>query len=62
VAGAATRGGLEVVARRCEREKREKEKVGPVTIPTYVRQTDISADEHKRASLRGGRGTLYLLV
>jgi hypothetical protein len=55
VAGAAAAARVEVM---CEREKREKERVGPDTIPTYVRQADTSADEHKRAGLPGGRGAL----
>jgi hypothetical protein len=47
------------VWKRCEgeREKRKKERVGP-GILAYVRQADTSDDEHKRAGLRGGRGTL----
>jgi hypothetical protein len=40
-----------------EREKREKERAGP-GILAYVRQTDTSADEHKRVDLRGGHGAL----
>jgi hypothetical protein len=39
-----------------ETEKQEKERVGPGTIPAYVHQADTSADEHKQAGLRGGRG------
>jgi hypothetical protein len=31
----------------CEREKREKERAGPSTIPAYIRRVDTSADEHK---------------
>jgi hypothetical protein len=30
------------------REKREKERAGPSTIPAYVRRADTSANEHKR--------------
>jgi hypothetical protein len=46
------------VWKRCEREKREKEMAGLGTIPAYVRRADTLANEHKRAGLRGGRGTL----
>jgi hypothetical protein len=46
--------------REREREKQEKERVGPGTIPAYVRRADTSANEHKRVSLRGGRDTLCL--
>jgi hypothetical protein len=38
-----------------EREEQEKERASLGTILTYVCRTDTSADEHKRASLRGGR-------
>jgi hypothetical protein len=41
-----------------EREKRGKERVGPCTIITYVRQADTLADDHKRIGLRGGRDAL----
>jgi hypothetical protein len=45
---------VHVAARgRDAREKREKERAGP-GILTYVHRADRSADEHKRASLRGG--------
>jgi hypothetical protein len=40
--------------KRCEREKREKERAGP-DILAYVHRTDTSADEHKQAALYGGR-------
>jgi hypothetical protein len=50
------RGGL--AAAVVEREKREKERAGSGTIPAYVRRADTSADEHKRAGLCGGCGTL----
>jgi hypothetical protein len=33
--------------KRCEREKREKERAGLGTIPAYVRRADTSANEHK---------------
>jgi hypothetical protein len=60
VAGAAARGDLAAAARmeRCEREKREKERAGPGTIPAYVHRADTSADDHKRVGLRGSRGAL----
>jgi hypothetical protein len=62
VAGAAARGDLAAVVARVEamreREKREKERAGPVTIAAYVHQAYTSADDHKRVGLRGGRGTL----
>jgi hypothetical protein len=62
VAGVAARADLVAAAAcvRCEREKREKERLGPGTIPAYVRQADTSADDHKRVGLRGGRGALCL--
>jgi hypothetical protein len=41
-----------------EIEKQEKKRVGPGTIPAYVRRADTSADEHKPVGLRGGCGTL----
>jgi hypothetical protein len=41
-----------------ERERREKERASPGTIPAYVHRADTSAVEHKRAGLRGGRGAL----
>jgi hypothetical protein len=41
-----------------EREKWEKERAGPGTIPAYVGQADTSADEDKRAGLHGGRDAL----
>jgi hypothetical protein len=53
VTGAAAR----VKAMR-EREKREKERAGAGTIPAYVCRADTSANEYKRAGLRGGRGAL----
>jgi hypothetical protein len=40
-----------------EREKREKERAGPVIL-AYVHWADTSADEHKRVGLRDGRGAL----
>jgi predicted acyl esterase len=42
-----------------EREKREKERAGP-GIHAYVHRADTSADEHKRAGLRGDRDVLCL--
>jgi hypothetical protein len=45
-----------------EREKQEKERVGPGTIPTYVHQADTLADDHKRVGLRGGHGALCSLA
>jgi hypothetical protein len=56
-------GVAEVVARvevmrEREREEREKERVDPSTIPAYIHRANTSANEHKQASLRGGRGTL----
>jgi hypothetical protein len=50
------------VWKRYEREKREKERAGPGTIPTYVHRADTSVDEHKQAGLCGGRDTLCLLA
>jgi hypothetical protein len=43
--------------KRCEREReeQEKERASLGTILTYVCRADTSADEHKRASLHGGR-------
>jgi hypothetical protein len=55
VAGAAAAAHVEAMR---EREMREKERSGPGTLPAYVRWADTSADEHKRAGLRGGRGAL----
>jgi hypothetical protein len=53
---------LAVVATRVEamreREKHEKERAGPGTIPTYVRRANTSADEHKQVGLRNGCGAL----
>jgi hypothetical protein len=46
------------VWKQCEREKWEKERAGPDTIPVYVHRTDTSADEHKQAGLRGSHDTL----
>jgi hypothetical protein len=46
---------------RDAREKREKEKVRS-DILAYVRRADTSADEHKRASLRGSHCALCLSV
>jgi hypothetical protein len=46
----------------CEREKREKERAGPGTIPAYVHRADPSANEHKRAGLRDGCGALCSLA
>jgi hypothetical protein len=43
--------------REGEREKREKERVG-LGILAYVHRVDASADEHKRAGLRGDRVAL----
>jgi hypothetical protein len=40
--------------KRCEREKREKERAGP-GILAYVHRADTSADEHKQTDLCGGR-------
>jgi hypothetical protein len=65
VVEAAARGDLAVAAMarvRCEREKREKERSGPDTIPAYVRRADTSADDHKQVGLRGGRDALCSLV
>jgi hypothetical protein len=55
VAGAAAATRVEATR---EREKREKERAGPGTIPAYVHRAKTSADEHKRAGLRGGHGAL----
>jgi hypothetical protein len=51
----------------CGREMRERERGGGEkgknvrrTIPTYVCQAATSANEHKQADLRGGRGALGL--
>jgi hypothetical protein len=46
---------------RDEREMWEKERAGP-SILSYVCWVDTSADEHKRAGLRGGRGALCSLA
>jgi hypothetical protein len=55
VDGAAPAAFVEAIQ---EREKREKERADPGTIPAYVHQADTSADEHKRDGLHGGRGVL----
>jgi hypothetical protein len=66
MARAVARGDLAVEVMRMEpmreREKQEKEKVGPGTIPTYVHQADTLADDHKRVGLRGGHGDLCSLA
>jgi hypothetical protein len=41
-----------------EREKREKERASPGTIPAYVHWANTSADDHKQVGLRGSRGAL----
>jgi hypothetical protein len=59
VVGAAARADLVAAAAThvgCEKEKREKERSDLGTIPTYIRRTDTSADDHKRVGLRGGLG------
>jgi hypothetical protein len=63
VAGVAVRGALgggdgARGSDEREREKREKERAGSSTIPTYVHRADTSVDGHKQASLRGGRSVL----
>jgi hypothetical protein len=50
-------GGARVEAMR-ERDKQEKEKADPCTIPAYVHQADTLADDHKRVGLRGAHGAL----
>jgi hypothetical protein len=44
-----------------EREKREIERVGPDTVPTYVRWANTSVDKHKRSGLRGCRWCLMFI-
>jgi hypothetical protein len=50
--GVGAAGEAPAMWKRCEREKREKERAGP-NILAYVRWADTSTDEHKRAGLRG---------
>jgi hypothetical protein len=53
--GSGVAGAVARVEAMREREEQEKERARLGTILTYVCRADTSADEHKRASLRGGR-------